>query len=110
MTIPLATTTITVEATTEAEPGEGRTTATVATGVRAVIGSPSGAERYAPGGGTSRITHTLNADPCPELVDNTFVVVDELTGQRFEVEWVQHRNGLGLDHTKAGLVEHVGQP
>lgn len=108
--IPLATTTVTVEAGTEAEPGEGRTTVPVATGVRAVIGSPSGSERYAPGGGTSRVTDVLNCDPCPELVDNTFVVVDESTGIRYEVEWVRHRQGFGLEHTKAGLVQNVGRP
>lgn len=110
MSLPLSTTTITVQSTVEAEPGEGRTTATVATGVRAVIGSPSGRERPAPGGGTSRITHTLDADPVPELADGTCLVVDEADGRTFEVEWVTHRVGLGLDHTKAGLIEKVGRP
>lgn len=108
--IPLATTTIAVEVTAEAEPGEGRTTATAATGVRAVIGSPSGVEAYAPGGGTSTISHGLRADPVPELVDHTCIVVDEATGDRFETRWVVHRRGLGLDHTVAGLVHKVGRP
>jgi hypothetical protein len=110
MTIPVATTTVTVEATVEAEPGEGRTTVTVAAGVRAVIGSPSGSERPAPGGGTSRVTDVLNCDPCPQLADNTCRVIDDTTGVEYEVEWVRHRNGLGLDHTKAGLVQNVGRP
>lgn len=110
MSIPLATTTITVETGTEPEPGEGRTTTVAAAGVRAVIGSPTGSERYAPGGGTSRITDVLNCDPCPELVDNTCVVVDDTSGIRYEVDWVRHRTGFGLDHTKAGLVQNVGRP
>lgn len=108
--IPVATTTVTVETTTEAEPGDGRTTATAATGVRAVIGSPSGAELAAPGGGTSTITHVLNADPTPELTDHTCRVIDEATGDVYEVQWVRHRRGLGLDHTRAGLIEKRGRP
>lgn len=108
--IPLATTTVTVSTAAEAEPGEGRTLTVAATGVRAVIGSPSGAERYAPGGGTSRVTDVLNCDPCPQLADNTCVVTDEQTGVTYEVEWVRHRGGFGLDHTRAGLVQHVGRP
>lgn len=108
--IPLATTTITVEATTEDEPGEGRTFETVATGVRAVIGSPSGAELAQPGGGTSTITDVLDCDPCPELLDHTNVVVDEATGLRYEVAWVKPRTGLGLDHVKAGLIHRAGRP
>lgn len=110
MSIPLATTTITVKIGFEEEPGEGRNLETVVEGVRAVIGSPSGAELYRPGGGSSRITHVLNCDPCPGLVDNTYQVVDELTHAEYEVEWVQHRNGLGLDHTRAGLISRVGRP
>lgn len=110
MSIPIATTTVTVSAAVEAEPGEGRTLTAVATGVRAVIGSPSGAEQYAPGGGTSTITDVLNCDPCPELVDATFVVTDDTSGVSYDVEWVRHRNGLDLDHTRAGLVQHVGAP
>jgi hypothetical protein len=109
VTIPLATTTIAVQAMTEPEPGEGRTATTVATGRRAVIGSPSGVEAYAPGGGTASYTHGLRADPTPELADNTCVVVDEATGERFEVAWVVHRRGLGLDHTVAGLTRKVGR-
>lgn len=108
--IPLATTTITVEAQTETEPGEGRTATTVATGRRAVIGSPGGVERYAPGGGSTTITHGLQVGPTPELADATSVVVDEATGDRYEVVWVAHRTGLGLDHTVAGLVRRVGRP
>lgn len=107
--IPVATTTIAVSDATEAEPGEGRTMTAVATGVRAVIGSPSGAERYAPGGGTSRVTDVLDCDPCPELTA-TSVVTDEATGVVYDVEWVRHRRGFGLEHTKAGLIQHVGRP
>jgi hypothetical protein len=110
VTIPVATTTVTVSASVEAEPGEGRTLTVVATGVRAVIGSPSGVERYAPGGGTSQVTDGLECDPCPELADNTFVVVDDTSGVTYDVEWVRHRNGLGLNHTVAGLIQHVGRP
>jgi hypothetical protein len=110
VSIPTATTTVTVRQAAEHEPGEGRTLTDTATGVRAVIGSPSGDEQPAPGGGTSRVTDVLNCDPCPELVDNTCQVVDESTGVTYEVEWVRHRNGFGLDHTRAGLIQHVGRP
>jgi hypothetical protein len=108
--IPVATTTITVRSATESEPGDGRTLTAVATGVRAVIGSPTGAEVYEPGGGTSTVTDVLNCDPCPELADNTCQVVDDTTGAVYEVVWVAHRNGFGLDHTRAGLTEFVGRP
>lgn len=109
MSIPLATTTITVRAMTESEPGEGRTGEVVATGVRAVIGSPTGRETYAPGGGTSRVTDILNADPTPALADNTCQIIDDTTGVVYEVEWVRQRGGFGLEHTKAGLVQIVGR-
>lgn len=107
--IPFATTTIAVEAQTEPEPGEGRTGTVVATGRRVVIGSPGGVEAYAPGGGSTTITHGLQVDPTPELADGTPVVIDETTGTRYEVVWTAHRTGFGLDHTVAGLVEKRGR-
>lgn len=104
--IPLSTTTVTVEEMTEAEPGEGRTASTIAIGIRAVIGSPTGAEAYLPGGGTSQVTDILNCDPV--AVTHTCRVTDETTGAVYEVEWIRQRIGLGLDHTKCGLVQFTG--
>lgn len=101
MTIPVATTTIKVEEAAEAEPGEGRTWATIASGVRAVIGSPSGSARPADGGGASTVVWRLIADPV--VITDTSRVTDETTGTVYEVAWIASRPGLGLDHTVAGL-------
>lgn len=105
--IPLSTTTVTVTSVTEAEPGEGETTATRASDVRAVIGSPSGLEQAAPGGGSERVDAVLNADPISGLA-HTDRVVDAQTEDTYEVRWVQQRPGP-LAHTRAGLVRVKGR-
>lgn len=104
--IPTATTTITVRTGVEAEPGEGRTFTTTATGVRAVIGSPSGSERTAPGGGRSIVGLTLTCDPC--VLSHLDQVIDETTDLTYEVVWPAVRNGFGLDHVTAKLTDITG--
>lgn len=105
--IPLSTTTVTVTSHTETEPGEGQTAATRASGIRAVIGSPSGTEIAAPGGGTERVDAVLNCDPIAGLA-HTDTIVDDQTGLTYEARWVQQRPGM-LAHTRAGLVRVKGR-
>lgn len=123
--IPIATTTIRVErplsVSTPAEEdpyGEGYDdeaggdtndwgkSVVVASGVRATIGQPGGSEINA-GGSQSVVTHKVNCDPC----DMTYldVVVDESTGERFDVVWSKSVTGLGLDHVTATLKMTAGR-
>lgn len=108
MTIPLATTSVTVTAESEPEPGDGVVTSTRARRVRAVVGAPVGNEVAAPGGGAERVDAVLNADPIRGLA-HTDRVTDHQTGDVYEVRWVTQRHGLGLDHTRAGLVRVSGR-
>lgn len=105
--LPLATTTITVERPADGDPYEAAaSTATASTGTPAHIGSPSGSE-IDRGGQLERIDTVLLAEAGLDLT-HTDLVVDEATGQRYRVGWVDHRRGLGLDHTKAGLARYSG--
>lgn len=105
--IPVATTTIsvlrdtTVDDTTDPydSPDSGEPEA-VATGVRAVISSPTGRERNI-GGTQSQVEFSLSCDPTD--LKHTDLVLDEVTNLRYQVVWVTRRNGLGLEHTRAGL-------
>ena len=73
----------------------------IASGVRAHIGSPSGAEIVA-GGSQEITTLQLLCDPIDLRHGDT--VEDEKTGERYRAEWVQGRmDGIGLDHTKARM-------
>ncbi len=100
MTIPGATTTITVQTPTQAEPYEAQTWADVATGVRAVIGGPGGQESNATGAASS-VDARLTADPV--VLTHDMRVVDDTTGDTYAVVWSVRRIGLGLEHTTAGL-------
>ena len=104
--IPLATTTISITSQTEAEPGEGITTATRASSIRATIAAPTGAEQAAPGGGSETIDAVLLCDPGTGIAHTDRVTDAE--GNAYEVVWVDTRVGLGLGHTKAGLVRRAG--
>lgn len=104
--IPLAVTTITVRRPQSGDPYEDNGEPDlVATGVRAVIGSPTGSERRI-GGELAIITDVLNCD-VTDLAHRD-LVVDEVTGERYGVEWVRKRIGFGLDHLKAGLRQTKG--
>lgn len=102
--IPLSTTTVTVEDAATPEPYETTTYATRASGVAAHISGASGQER-AGSDGVERIDAVLLADTTVERGDR---VTDETTGTVYRVVWATVRVGLGLDHTKAGLVAATG--
>jgi hypothetical protein len=105
--IPIAITTVQIDSQSEPEPGEGITLATRATGVRAVISTPTGSEIPGPGGGAERIDAVLICDPVTSMTHTDKVYAP--TGEEYEVAWVTQRQGLGLDHTAAGLVIKTGR-
>lgn len=103
----LTTTTVTVERPTAvADPYETTSTTVASSGTPAHIGQPSGSE-IDQGGQLEQITDVLLADPGLDLT-HTDLILDETTGQRYRVAWVRLRQGLGLDHLKAGLVTYQG--
>lgn len=105
--LPLATTTVTVERSASGDPYEAAaSTATSSTGTPAHIGSPTGRE-VDRGGQLERIDAVLLAAAGLDLT-HTDLVVDDTTGQRYRVGWVEARQGLGLDHVKAGLTRFDG--
>ena len=102
--IPINTTTITVlrlVTAEDADPADAEgSPSIIAEGVRAVIASPSGHERNI-NGQQQVVEFALSCDPC-ELT-NLDRVVDDTTGEIYEVAWVTQKLGLDLDHTRAGL-------
>lgn len=109
MTIPIATTTIQVlrvPADPTRDPTEPGVEAEVAGGVRAHISTATGSEQLASGAAQERVYFRLAADPCD--LEHNDVVVDEATGERYEVQWVRHRQELGMDHVQAGLRQVTG--
>lgn len=111
MSLPLATTTISVQRVTAdlstVDPYEVTAAPeTVASGVRAHIGDPSGSELVAGAAAQQDISARLDCDPID--LHNTDVVVDDLTGETYEVVWTRARAGFGLDHTVAGLRQVTG--
>jgi hypothetical protein len=104
MALPLATTTITIERSDQdgtKDAYDGVSFASIATGIRAVIGSPSGTET-AQAGSSEQVGARLNADPCDLRHDDR--VTDETTGEVWLVTWTRRRYGLGLDHQVADLL------
>ncbi len=102
MTIPGATTTITVQEPTQTEPYEAVTWADVASGVRAVIGlGTSGGSESPATGAASTVNARLTADPV--ALTHDMRGVDDTTGDTYAVVWSVRRVGLGLEHTTAGL-------
>lgn len=103
--IPLATTTVTIGQPAAHEPFEpAGSVATVTAGAPAHISSPTGAER-AGDAGLERVDAVLLTDAD---VDRGQTVTDATTGLVYRVAWVTPRTGLGLDHTRAGLVRTAG--
>jgi hypothetical protein len=102
--IPLSTTTITVLAVdSSAGPGEPVTTTPIAAGVRAHISAPDGSE-LREGAQFETATATLTCDPTP--MDNSNQVLDELTGDIWQVTFTMQRPNLGgLGHRTANLVK-----
>lgn len=105
MSLLLATTTVTIEDGASAEPFEPATFTTRASGVDAHISTPTGRERTGDAGG-ERIDAVLLCDTVVARGDR---VTDAGTSDVYRVAWVQARTGLGLDHTRAGLVRATGQ-
>lgn len=111
MAIPLATTTITVERTILLATDDPYDTATanpetVASGVRAHLSSPGGLELQRGQSAQEDVVWRLACDPCDLTHD--CVIVDDATGDRFEIEWARLRTGLGIDHIEAGLRQVTG--
>jgi hypothetical protein len=100
VTLPLTTTTITIERAGAHEPYETPTWTTVATGVPAHISSPNDTERVV-GGDREVIDAKLLADTTDLVhIDR---VTDAATGEVFSVLWAQRRIGFDLAHIEAGL-------
>lgn len=96
--IPLATTTVIVQRRTDtAEPYEAETWADLAT-VAGHLSNPTGTEQTR-GGSQEVVDAVLLADTVD--LRHTDRIID--TTGTYEVLWVQPRQGLGLDHVKAGL-------
>lgn len=104
--LPLSTTTITVKRPADGDPYETASEATVATGVAAHISSPTGADIHR-GGQLERVDAVLLAEASLDLV-HTDEVVDDGTAKRYRVAWVRLRQGLALDHLRAGLTAYDG--
>lgn len=105
MSVLLPTTTVAISDASTPEPFETTTYTARASGVAAHISSPSGSERAGSDGG-ERIDAVLLCDTTVARNDR---VTDELTGAVYRVAWVHERTGLGLDHTKAGLIYADGE-
>lgn len=106
MTIPLSTTTIAVKRPSvgaDVDPwviSDDASDTTVEAGIAAHISAPSGLER-AVGGAQESVTFRLLADTTD--LENTDRVLDEGTGDTWEVVWTEQRTGLGMDHTYAEI-------
>lgn len=107
MVLPITTTRITISTPAGAtDPYEQPTYTTVATGVPAVIGVPTGREQIV--GGQRAVTdRLLHADPGTTIAHNARII-DETTGTTYEVAWVAERYELGIAYLIAGLNVTVG--
>lgn len=102
----LTTTTISILRPVDGDPYVTAVESTVATGVEAHISQPTGQE-LDQGGQLEQVDAILLTDPGVDLT-HTDLVVDAGTDLRYRVAWVRERQGLGLDHTKAGLIAFSG--
>jgi hypothetical protein len=111
MSLPIATRTVTILRADGLEAHDSYDPAPdyrpLVSGVRAVISTPTGAER------TSRAeAETVHAHLVLDPFDGQLTHLDRLTddlGRTWRVEWVQEVTGMGLDHTAAGLVRYHGE-
>lgn len=106
--LPLPTTTVSFWTGAETEPGDARTFTLLTQGVPAHIGRPTGSERLAPGGGASNVDAVCWAR-LTTGVTATGKVVDDTTGDTWEIVAVFHQRGLGLDHTRVDLRATTGR-
>ena len=112
MAIPVETTTIRVERVPDDPDRDPYDPApapqTVASGVRAHISTGRGDEDRA-GGSRSHVHFRLSCDPYDGSLLHTDTIVDEQSGETYEVRWAVARFGLGdLDHYQAGLDQISG--
>jgi hypothetical protein len=109
--IPLATTTVSVlrvPADPDRDPYDPTPEpSTVATGVRATISTSSGTETVA-GGSQEVVNFRMSCDQFPAKLHHKDMVVDEQSGETYNVVWTVTRNGMGLDHLQAGLQQVSG--
>jgi hypothetical protein len=113
MTLPYNTTTITIyrpsEASSNAEPYSGSDNTdfqVVAKNVRAQIGTFSrtvSATEVRRGGESSTQVLQLACDIPPCGLTHHDKIVDETTGEGYQIDWCFKRIGLGLDHYTAEL-------
>lgn len=82
------------------------TGATIAAGVRAHIARPSVTDQSV--GGNQVIVNAVALLPAGTDVASADELVDDGTGQIYRVASVLRRQGLGLDHVRAALVNVAG--
>lgn len=108
--IPIFTTTIRIERPThdpDVDPLESQgAPVVVATGVRAHISTSRGREAPAGGGSQEIVYFRLSCDTVDLSRYDT--VIDEKTGEVYDVEWARERLGFGLEHIQAGLKQISG--
>jgi hypothetical protein len=96
------TTTVTItRPTASGDPYEAATVTTVAAGVRAHIGSPSGTDQHV--GGDKEVISAVCYVPAGTDVVRSDLIADDQTGTAYSVVWSTRRRGLGLDHVQVGL-------
>lgn len=104
--LTLPTTTGSILRPADGDPYESAATTTLVQGLAAHLSDPTGSEIDL-GGQQERIDAVLLTQPDIDL-RHTDLWRDDPTGDLYRVAWVQPRRGLGLDHTKAGLVRFDG--
>lgn len=102
MTLPLTTTTVTIEFLPEdADPYEDQVWTVSASGVPAVISGSSGSGIDV-GGAQETLSATLFTDEAVEM-RKAARITDETTSEQWRVLWTRKRYELGLGHIVSGL-------
>lgn len=103
MTLPITTTTVTVERRVgTADKWEPETPAVIYTAIPATIGPVTASDVQTSGGDQQAVDAVLHTN-LQHVVGRLDTVTDLLTGDVYEVAWAYSRRGLGLDHWRAGL-------
>lgn len=105
--LPVTTTTGTILRPAGGDPYETAAAPTqIATGLAGHVSAPTGSE-VDQGGQLEQVDAVLLTDPDADL-RHTDLWRDDGTDLTYRVAWVRRRQGLGLDHLKAGLVAYQG--
>ena len=123
MSIPVATTTVTVQRVvsrtdpstslvdldSEDDYGDESTTTAinVVTGLRAHIGSPSGIRQFGPGGERERVVWKFTTDPFDGVIVGDDVLIDA-NGDQYVVWWARKRGELGVTFITGQCYQEVG--